>query len=102
MLAGSVCERFQGRRGVGGPPECCERYGCADPHRSDLPGSTFEFVLKGRQAARKAEPACLRFRNVLALGSRTQQAVTLFNIMTHSHRTKPNDEALPWPKWRGA
>src|SRR6516225_5485711 len=34
------------------PPECCERYGCADPHRSDLPGSTFEFVLKGRQAAR--------------------------------------------------
>jgi len=21
------------------PPECCERYGCADPHRRDLPGS---------------------------------------------------------------
>src|SRR6516165_6413597 len=107
MLAASVCERFQGRQcsnqaRSGRPPECCERYGCADPHRSDLPGSTFEFVLKGRQAARKAEPACLRFRNVLALGSRTQQAVTLFNIMTRSHRTKPNDEALPWPKWRGA
>src|SRR6516164_5468497 len=96
MLAGSVCERFQGRQcslrpRCGRPPECYERYGCADPHRSDLPGSTFEFVLKGRQAARKAEPACLRFRNVLALGSRTQQAVTLFNIMTRSHRTKQND-----------
>src|SRR5215471_15074098 len=45
---------------------------CRSPPARFTGLKTFEFVLKGRQAARKAAPACLRFRNVLALGYRTQ------------------------------
>jgi len=41
---------------VGGPRKAREQFGCGDAaERSDLPASTFEFVLKDWHAARKQD-----------------------------------------------